>query len=51
MKELYQEAKMELVTFSAVDVITSSTTTSVIDGVSEWVPRENEGAPCSWWNY
>lgn len=49
MKELYQEAKMELVTFSAVDVITTSAETNA--PTQEWMPRENEGAPCSWWNY
>ena len=40
---------MELVTFSAVDVITTSAETTA--PTQEWVPRGNEGAPCSWWNY
>lgn len=40
MKELYLNAEMDVVKFTANDVITTSGTTT-----AEWVPRENEGAP------
>ncbi len=41
MKELYLNAEMDVVKFVANDVIT----TSGENVTTEWVPRENEGAP------
>ena len=37
MKEIYSEPSMEVVQFSALDVITTSLETTT----TEWVPREN----------
>lgn len=41
MKELYLNAEMDVVKFTANDVIA----TSGVSTTGEWVPRENEGAP------
>ena len=47
MKELYLNAEMDVVEFTANDVITTSggTDESNPSTTAEWVPRENEGAP------
>lgn len=41
MKERYQEARMDVVDFQVMDVITTSGAWTT----QEWVPRENEGMP------
>lgn len=43
MKELYLNAEMDVVNFTANDVITTSGNDESTTG--EWVPRVNEGAP------
>lgn len=43
MKELYLDAEMELVTFSASDIITTSG--AVEETTPEWEISENEGPP------
>lgn len=47
MKELYLNAEMDVVEFTANDVITTSATDASQESstTAEWVPRENEGAP------
>lgn len=48
MKELYLNAEMDVVEFTANDVITTSgggSDESTPSTTAEWVPRENEGAP------
>ena len=48
MKELYLNAEMDVVEFTANDVITTSGgegDNTVPSTTAEWVPRENEGAP------
>lgn len=44
MKELYLNAEMDVVEFTANDVITTSGESNP-STTAEWVPRENEGAP------
>lgn len=54
MKELYINPSMEIVHFSPVDAISTSmspTKETAQETTQEWIPRENEGAPCSWWDY
>lgn len=43
MKELYLNAEMDVVKFTARDVISTSTTSG--EETTVWVPRENEGPP------
>lgn len=47
MKELYLDAEMELVTFSASDIITTSGGSggSAEETTPEWEISENEGPP------
>lgn len=46
MKELYLNAEMDVVKFAACDVITTSGATNATEGpTTEWIPRDNEGAP------
>lgn len=47
MKELYLNAEMDVVEFTANDVITTSNPggESGASTTAEWVPKDNEGAP------
>ena len=46
MNERYEEARMDVVAFQVMDVITTSDRNDAnVQLTSEWVPRENEGAP------
>ena len=45
MKELYLNAEMDVVEFTANDVITTSGNPAEPSTTGEWVTRENEGAP------
>lgn len=42
MKERYEEARMDVVEFQVMDVITTS---GVPETTTEWIPRENEIGP------
>ena len=42
MNERYEEARMDVVAFQVMDVITTS---DAPERPEEWIPRENEGTP------